>query len=395
MMKHITFLLFFTFFYSLQVKSQSLKLSQYSQISIVTVGAGDALFEAFGHSAIRVEDPVLRMDTAYNYGMFDFNQPNFYTNFAKGRLLYSLGRYPFDLFVKSYQRNKRWIKVQVLNLNLDERQSLYQFLETNALPQNASYYYDPFFNNCSTKLRDIVKDIFKDRLEFSENSKPENLTLRKLMNKELPWNHWGSFGINTALGSKLDEDILLEEPMYLPNYVFSYFGTANILINGKKEPLIKSEKVVLSFDPKTSTSSWFNPLLIFSILSLLILYYTWKNHKTQNRSKWMDFIIFLSTGIIGSLLVFLWFFTDHKTTPNNFNALWAFAPNLLISFFLIKEKTRKWVKSYMRLYLILLLLIPFIWTFGIQGFSIVLIPFLIALLVRVFFLNRVLLTSKE
>ena len=62
------------------IQSQEYKLSKQSEISIITVGPGDILYEAFGHSAIRVSDPVIGMDNIFNYGLFDFNQPNFYTN---------------------------------------------------------------------------------------------------------------------------------------------------------------------------------------------------------------------------------------------------------------------------------------------------------------------------
>jgi hypothetical protein len=100
MIKKNTLLLFFLLiFKSLQGQVQ---LSVYSEISIVTTGPGTELYEAFGHSAIRVKDPMLQLDLIYNYGMFDFNQPNFYSNFVKGKLSYSLGRYPFDYFLAHF-----------------------------------------------------------------------------------------------------------------------------------------------------------------------------------------------------------------------------------------------------------------------------------------------------
>ena len=86
-MKKIHFYIVLLFIISQNIQSQSHELSVYSEISIITVGPGNVLFEAFGHSAIRVKDPVLRMDAVYNYGLFDFNQPNFYLNFIKGKLI--------------------------------------------------------------------------------------------------------------------------------------------------------------------------------------------------------------------------------------------------------------------------------------------------------------------
>ena len=119
MIKKYAFLLFFlVIFKSLQGQVQ---LSVYSAISIVTAGPGTELYEAFGHSAIRVKDPMLQFDLIYNYGMFDLNQRNFYSNFVKGKLLYSLGRYPFDYFLALYQQVKHWVKQQVFDLIQDEK----------------------------------------------------------------------------------------------------------------------------------------------------------------------------------------------------------------------------------------------------------------------------------
>jgi hypothetical protein len=87
--KHLLFFLILAFsktFYA------QVNLSVYSEISIITAGPGTELYEAFGHSAIRIKDPVLKLDLIYNYGMFDFDAPNFYSNFTKGKLLYSLSR---------------------------------------------------------------------------------------------------------------------------------------------------------------------------------------------------------------------------------------------------------------------------------------------------------------
>jgi len=110
------------------VLSQELKLSNHSEISIITVGPGELLYEAFGHSAIRVKDSVLGFDYIFNYGLFDFNQPNFYVNFVKGRLLYKVGKQSFRRFISNYAYQKRWMKEQVLNLSQVEKQDMYAFL---------------------------------------------------------------------------------------------------------------------------------------------------------------------------------------------------------------------------------------------------------------------------
>lgn len=157
MIKKYVLLLFILSIYS-NLKAQ-VNLSVYAEVSIVTAGPGEALYEAFGHSAIRIKDPVLNLDLIYNYGMFDFNQPNFLLNFAKGNMIYSLARYDFKYFLASYRRDKRWVKQQVLNLTQQENQAFFTFLEKNATPENRNYLYDPYFDNCATKLRDITRSV--------------------------------------------------------------------------------------------------------------------------------------------------------------------------------------------------------------------------------------------
>ena len=131
--------------------SQYLKLSNRAEVSVITCGPGNSeLYEAFGHSAIRIVDPIQGMDEVYNYGMFNFEAPNFYLNFVKGNMLYKLGRYPFDNFLYGYKLDERWVKEQILLLNQEEKQYFFNYLENNTKPENASYSYDPYFNNCSS-----------------------------------------------------------------------------------------------------------------------------------------------------------------------------------------------------------------------------------------------------
>jgi len=382
---YILLLLLFVFTKSFYAQ---VNLSVYSEVSIITAGPGTELYEAFGHSAIRIKDPVLRLDLIYNYGMFDFNTPNFELNFTKGNLLYRLGRYKFEDFLAGYKRDKRWVKQQVLNLNQEEKQTFFMYLESNLLPENASYSYDPYFNNCATKLRDITTSILGDKVSLSDKNLDENLSFRQLMDKEIPWNTWGSFGINLALGSKLDQKADFTQYMYLPDYVYSIFKNSTLFIQNQPEKLIKREYVLLDFEELKQEISIFNPFLIFSILSLIGLFLTYADFKNKKRSRWLDFILLFTTGIVGVLIVFLWFFTDHSTAPNNFNFLWAFAPNLIIAFLILKQQQQKWLQYYFKFSLFLLMLIPVLWIVKVQLFPIAVIPLLILLFVRYLFLSK-------
>ena len=390
-----TFLFIFIFFVSIQYNfSQKLVLSDQSEISIITAGPGDVLYEAFGHSAIRVKDATLNLDIIFNYGLFDFNQPNFYVNFVKGRLLYRLGKQSFRRFITSYDYQQRWVKDQVLNLSLVDRIKIFEYLNENSLPENAEYLYDPYFNNCATKLRDIAKEILGNKIQFPSSFSDENFTLRQLMNQELPWNTWGSFGINLALGNTLDKELITDNYMYLPDYVHKGFQKATITENKITTPLVLEERQLLRYNEKQIKIQWYNPFFVFSLLLLITIVVTFRDQKRNIRSKWLDFTLFFVTGVLGIIICFLWFFTDHYTAPNNFNLLWAFVLNFFVAFILLKSRIPSWTSNYLLFYLFLLfgtIVNSFI---GLQQFSNAVFPIIAMLFLRTFYIYR-LLTFKK
>lgn len=358
--KYLT--LFFIFFILNVSKAQQLfQLSAYSEISVLTYGPGYALYEKFGHTAIRIKDPVLQLDLIYNYGFFDLTESNFYVNFTKGYMKYKLVRYSFPPSLKHYNDDKRWAKEQILNLTNEQKNSFFSYLENNALPKNASYFYDPFYNNCSTKPADIIKNVLGKSVIFKDDFVVKNLSIRELMNNEIHTNTWGSLGINIALGSKLDKIATSKEYLYLPDYVFKSLACSKVIKNGKEENLIVTTKNLLDYPEKKLQPDAVSPFIIFFILLLVGLYITYKDFKNSSRSKWLDFLILFTTGLLGVLIVFLWFFTNHSTAPNNFNILWGFAPNIIISFLINKRNPPKWISKYLIFLLVLLVLIPIIW----------------------------------
>lgn len=169
-------------------------LSLNAEISVLTLGPYQGeLYSAFGHSAIRVYDPELEMDDAYNWGVFDFNQPNFYLNFAKGHLLYKLGVYPYDLFRDHYIYNNRYVHEQKLNLTTAQKQKLYEYLTWNRQPENQNYLYDYFYNNCATKVRDVLVTVFGDSVKFDGSYVKTSYSIRDLTDIYLvqqPWGIW-------------------------------------------------------------------------------------------------------------------------------------------------------------------------------------------------------------
>ena len=385
-LKYSLFLIIVLF--SIRFNAQ-INLSDKATVSVVTCGPGSELYSTFGHSAFRVFDPVNKLDKIYNYGTFNFNAPNFYLNFAKGKLTYQLSTSRFGLFLQIYNYENRWVKTQELNLDLAQVQATYNFLENNAKPSNKDYQYDFFYNNCSTKIEEVIKGILKDNVAFKNNHITSHKTHRDLIADYTKNQEWGKFGIDLALGSVIDKEAKKDAYKFLPDYIFYAFENATITTKNGVKPLVKETKTVLK--PKSNEVlkpfSFINtPLFVITCISLIILFFSYKNFKNKSRSKWLDFLLFFITGTIGIAILLLWFATDHTATYKNLNFLWAFAPNFLVAFYLLKSKLPKWMYYYNISLIGLIILMLLVWIFQIQVFNFALLPLIIALAIRYLFL---------
>src|SRR6185295_4475360 len=239
---------------SLHAFSQGVPLSEQAQISLITFGPDqEEFYEAFGHSAVRVADPGRGIDYAYNYGVFSFNQPNFYLNFTRGHLYYQLGVYVYPDFRDAYISANRFVHEQVLNLNPGQKQKIFDYLEWNAQPENQTYNYDYFFNNCSSKIRDVFADVLKDEIQFDGSFIKTDYTIRQLTDLYLDHQPWGDLGIDIGLGSTIDRKATPYEHMFLPDYLESCFDHALINMNGSFSTIIREKTVVFQSRPEKET----------------------------------------------------------------------------------------------------------------------------------------------
>ena len=323
-------------------------LAKDAEISIITIGPGKQLYDSFGHNAIRVSDPSNGKDLAFNYGTFDFNTPNFYIKFGQGKLPYALSVSTYDSFLRNYIAEKRWIKQQKLDITYGEKIAIFEYLLDNAQPGNREYQYDFFFDNCATRIRDVIALNLGSKLSYQEKKyAPSLYSFRELIQQRLHWNSWGSLGIDIALGAVIDRTASPWEHQFLPDYVLESLKSATITRNGKTTALIKKETTINNVSPRSGSAAFLlSPFFVFLILAIGIVYRTLKDSKQQKRSRWLDGILFLITGIIGVLLLVLWFATDHTATVTNYNILWAFPLNLIFCTLVSKKVPKKWIISY-------------------------------------------------
>ena len=366
--------------------AQQLQLSDDAKISVITIGPGESLNDAFGHNGFRIKDRALGIDLVYGYGEYDFDAPNFYLKFAQGKLNYLISRHPFQNFYYAYTRANRTIEEQVLRLSKEDKQALFNYLENNYKPENRRYVYDFFYDNCATKIRDVSQITTKSNIEFVNPNDFEQKTFRDLIHEHVGLNSWGSFGIDIALGAVIDKQASPQEYMFLPKYIHLFFETAKINTN---ETLVESASTL--YQRKASNSSGLfllSPIVILGLIATIILFVTYKDYKRNLRSKWLDITLFSITGLIGIVILLLWFATDHSATALNYNVLWAFPLNILVIGQLTKPHVKTWFKKYLKFLIIMLCLLTSHWIIGVQVFALGLIPMLIALLVRYVYLIK-------
>lgn len=360
------------------------QLSEDATISIITIGPGKELYDSFGHSAFRVQDPANNRDLIFNYGTFDFDTPNFYLKFARGKLPYALSVRDYQGFLNAYIRENRTFVEQELDLTYGQKTKIFNALLKNAQPENREYKYDFFFDNCATRMRDVLKKSLGDDLNYNAGYAPEQYTFRALIQQRLDRNTWGSLGIDICLGAVIDQTATEWQHQYLPEYVHDAAAMATIFHNNNEKPLVKNKTVVFNANGSNKLKPFFllTPLAVFGVIGLFILGITYRDYKRKKRSGWLDAILFFITGLVGSLLLLLWIATDHTATANNYNLLWAFPLNLLFFSLISRSKVKKWLYRYVFFLILLMVLMVFHWVTNVQVFAIGLIPFLVALALR-------------
>lgn len=363
---------------SIAAKSQTI-LSSQAEISVITCGPFQGeLYSAFGHSAIRVNDPVLGFDIAYNYGVFDFNQPNFYLNFTRGFLYYKLGVYSYPDFRDYYISYNRYVHEQLVNLDSIQKQKIFSYLENNAQPQNQTYRYDYFYNNCSSKVRDVFAEVFSSQIKFDGTFIKTDFTIRDLTHAYLTQQPWGELGIDICLGLPMDKKATPYDYMFLPDYVESSFN--HTTLNG--QPIVKKNISVYESSPEQIPFHWYHPWIIFGIIFVFVGLLTYRDWKRKKLTKWFDVCLFSILGLLGWLLLILWVATDHKAAAYNFNLLWAFPLHLIGGIALIKGKRNKWIAYYFTFVVILTSTTIVIWSLLPQHMNDYLVPIVAIILMR-------------
>ena len=360
--------------------------AQFWEVSLLTADPGTELYSSFGHSAIRMRElgPGGR-DLVFNFGTFDFDTPNFYGKFATGKLNYMLSVATYDRFIVEYDYYKRGLREQVLDLSEEQKDFLLQHLDAQYAPERRFYKYDFFYNNCATKIRDAFDVVIGEQLVWSDTLAEEK-TFRNLIDEFVLPLPWADFGIDLALGSVIDRPATELEKQFLPTYMEQAFAKATIVENGVSRPLVKQSRVLLEYPNEATQQSLLNPSVVFWFLAVIFAALTGYGFKKGRLMKGLDIAFFGTLGILGLVVAFLWFFTDHSATLWNWNILWAFPGHLVLVWGLVARPNATWISSYLLFVMVATVVVLLLWIVGVQSFYPALIPILLLLLLRANFL---------
>lgn len=357
-------------------------LSEKAEVSLLTCSPGSELYSVFGHSAIRVNDPDSQLDWVFNYGTFDFNTPNFYLKFSSGKLNYILSVNHFSRFVQSYFREERSINEQVLNLNASEKQNLFNALVENAKPENKYYRYDFFFDNCATRIRDMIINQLDGQIQYHDTAIVEQ-SFRDYIHKYVNHSPWISDGLDLLLGVKTDDIASVSEQMFLPDYMMLYFGKAIINQEGTEKELVKEMRQVLKFDNNNIKNKGITPDFLFwglFFIGLILFYFEVKHRKKPLVI--VTRLLLLVSGCTGILFFYLWFFSLHSVTGQNFNLLWAMPTSIILAFISVKGPSKWFFRGLLLVTLALLIVNVLIMFFIPQYIPTFILPFSLLLIIR-------------
>ena len=290
------------------------------EVSLLTCSPHEEIYSLYGHTALRWHDLRSNEDLAFNWGVFDFRKPYFVLRFVFGLTDYELGTVPMKYFTEEYRNVGSSVTEQVLNLTAEEKQRLFLALVKNLQPENRIYRYNYFYDNCSTRPRDIVEQCINGKLEYADR---EDFTssYREMVSMCTRNHPWATFGNDMLLGVKADMATDRRQQEFLPEHLLYDFDRAQIYANGEYRPLVKERRILVPAGVQVIEQDFlFSPTECacgLLILSIVILAFEWRRKKTF---RLWDGLLMVAQGLVG-LVLFVMLFSQHPTTSTNLQIL--------------------------------------------------------------------------
>jgi len=375
MVKKIFILL--VFFSYIKIAAQNRQYTQ--KISVITCSPAEALYSTFGHSAIRIVDSSNHTDYVFNYGAFNFEDPNFYTKFLMGKLNYYLLVEDYKEFISQNIQDRRSVYEQELHISSQQKRNIIISLEGDLKGANRYYKYDFLFDNCTTRIRDIVFNNINNAYITTQLTR-KGASYRDLLHEYLDKGNrpWSKLCFDILLGRKTDNTVNINQSMFLPEYLLKGVDSLKVI---KSTNYISTKKTLLFQHHPTDKPFKNGPLFISICISLIIVSLSFLQKSwTFITKKIIDFLLLFLTGLLGFFLLFMWFGTDHEICSNNYNLCWALPTNIFASFYMWRNNDK--LKIYLLFISVSMILLLLTWFVIPQKLNIALFPLSIACLIR-------------
>lgn len=350
-----------------------------TEVFLITCLPGNEVATIYGHSAIRVVNVSVGFDQVYSWGVYDFSTPNFVWKFAKGRLNYKIDSDSYEQFLQQYISEQRTVFSQRINFNKEEKIAFINLVNNNMLPENRLYLYDFFYDNCATRIRDLLEKTFSERLVYPDEKNITLPTFRERINEVQKPIPWLSVGTDLLIGISGDKKAGFRERMFLPEDLRKNLALATVNDNGKLNPLLQNPIPVLEYKPLASNKNYLlSPLFIFCII-LIVITLVSILIKRKKFNNYLDIFLFLVFSILSVLMVFFNFFTDHQAMKMNLNIIWL-NPLLIPAFVSLITKRRQliWFRIILLIstgFLLSIVILP-------QTINMAFIPLILILIIR-------------
>ncbi len=376
-MRKIFFLFFILF--SVIFPGTGANFCDSTQVRLLTVmPRSNEVYTIFGHTAIRVFDPSRKIDVVFNYGLFDFNAPNFIYRYVKGETDYSIGEANYRMFVFNYSSENATVIEQVLDIPVPEKEKLIEALQVNMQPGNREYRYNHFLDNCATRPRDLIEQFCGGRLVYTESDRP--VTFRRLVHECTDPYPWLTFGIDLIIGNGADSVICKRNELFLPVELKEAFDRAYVENDSlQKRPLVISSETVIHSDTQETGKSWSNPMKLGIVMVIHCLVFATIGFFMKKRYKFFFCLMFLNVALAGCVVAFMALFSEHPCTWPNWNLLWVHPLHFIpvVGYFL--KKTYSLIRWYHWSNFVLLSCLLLGWNFIPQEMNLACIPFIICL----------------
>jgi hypothetical protein len=309
------------------------------EVSLVTMGQGDPIWEKFGHNALRIRNPRTGLDLAYNWGVFDFAATDFVPRFLRGSMRYWLAAYPTGPMVEQgYVAANRPVWEQELALTPAQKRELLAFVEWNAREENRFYRYDYFRDNCSTRVRDALDRVLGGAIRAATDTVPTGTTYRWHTRRLTQGSPLLYTGMNLVLSAPGDRPISAWEESFLPMALREHVRRVQVPgPDGTLRPLVAAERVLFQATRAPEPAAPADRTLLFLGvgiavgLALAALAAAGARRSGPRRGFIVSAILWsLLAGVVGTIMVLTWSVTDHVFMYRNENLLQLSPLSLLL-----------------------------------------------------------------